>query len=579
VSWPALAPPHPPGLHGCECLACLRAFRAAADAAEDAKDRGRGPMRIREIRLRGFMSHAETTVTLPDRGVVLVSGGNGSGKSTFAEAVSWALWGRTIRGSVPWRGDEGCEAAVVLGDGLTVARERRKGKAYLAWQRGDAAAPTYESATRAQEALEYEIGTQDQWRRSHVFSSADAAHFSAATDAERKRLLEGLLGLAVFDPALERCREDIRAASGRVQALTRDVERAAVGAEACGRRVADASAVLARLTAGEAFPSPAVVITARQDASDARAALMRAEDARREGATQLGRARGQVSGDERALALLAADRCPTCGQAVTGLVRAPHEARLRASTAAVVDLSEADLRAASDVGELREEAGALARHAESLQSACRREQELTGLREQAERAKIAALHDQATAEAEGAAAAGELALARSAVAELAAAEQVLGFRGVRAQMLARLLDGLTTVANAWLARLCDRPITLRLAGTTERKSGAVVDAISLAVEGAGGGQGYDGASGGERRRIDVALLLALAEITPGARGTLILDEALDALDTAGVEAVVGLVEEIAQDRAVLLITHNTALAERIRPALHLLVSEGTVALG
>jgi len=43
-------------------------------------------------------------------------------------------------------------------------------------------------------------------------------------------------------------------------------------------------------------------------------------------------------------------------------------------------------------------------------------------------------------------------------------------------------------------------------------------ALTLEVKGAGGDHGYKGASGGERRRIDIALLLALADMASGANG-------------------------------------------------------------
>jgi DNA repair exonuclease SbcCD ATPase subunit len=97
--------------------------------------------------------------------------------------------------------------------------------------------PRFESKTQAQNALDALIGPYDVWRRSSTFSSQDAAHFSLATDSERKRLLETILGLDIFDTALEECRIDLRKA-----------ERGAVDASAASyRATVDLNAARARL--------------------------------------------------------------------------------------------------------------------------------------------------------------------------------------------------------------------------------------------------------------------------------------------------------------------------------------------
>jgi DNA repair exonuclease SbcCD ATPase subunit len=89
------------------------------------------------------------------------------------------------------------------------------------------------------------------------------------------------------------------------------------------------------------------------------------------------------------------------------------------------------------------------------------------------------------------------------------------------------------------------------------------------VEGAGGGS-YKGASAGQRRRIDVALLFALSELAVASRGampgTLFVDEVFDVLDDEGVESVGAAMQEVAQDRCVLVVTHNPDLVRALRPA-------------
>ena len=159
-------------------------------------------MHLQTIELRNLFSHKKSSVTLPEQGVVVVTGPNGAGKSSLAECVAVAGWGKTLRGSPPWAGSPS-KALLRTAGGLRVERIK-KGKASpkLIFRDGSADdSAAYTTTTKAQAALEALIGPFDVWRRSHVFSSSDAAHFTLATDAERKRLLEAILGLDRFGPS------------------------------------------------------------------------------------------------------------------------------------------------------------------------------------------------------------------------------------------------------------------------------------------------------------------------------------------------------------------------------------------
>ena len=155
---------------------------------------------------------------------------------------------------------------------------------------------------------------------------------------------------------------------------------------------------------------------------------------------------------------------------------------------------------------------------------------------------------------------------------LAACERVLGLKGVRAHVLGKALSGVEAVANSWLVRIAGSGLVLSLKPYSEKKSGGTKEAISLEVEGAGGGYGYKASSGGERRRIDVAILLALADIAGAAHGieggTLFFDEVFDSLDADGVERVIDALQDLAKDRAVLVISHNPDFVARLSPAKH-----------
>ena len=179
-------------------------------------------MDVREIRLKNFMVHDNRTFKLPPAGVVLVTGPNGSGKSSLVEAIATCLWGKTLRGTLPWRDEEGKVSIVT--DIVDVLRQRKGRKTKLAFSLPDGELhEKFDTMTKAQEALDPIVGAFKVWQRTQVFSSQDVAHFTLATDGERKRLLEAILGLEQFDDALGYCRTDLRTATKGSDAKQREL--------------------------------------------------------------------------------------------------------------------------------------------------------------------------------------------------------------------------------------------------------------------------------------------------------------------------------------------------------------------
>jgi DNA repair exonuclease SbcCD ATPase subunit len=536
---------------------------------------------VTRLHLRGVTVHADTCLDFPARGVVLVTGTNGAGKSSVIEGVSVALWGRTLRGSSPWSGELGT-ALANLSDGTLVTRARAKGRTSLDFVLPGVPAEKYDTATKAQAALERAIGPWEVWRRTSVFSSHDAAHFSLASDGERKRMLEGLLGLDAFDGALDACRHDLRGA----EAKARDgAQRLAVLRErlaAAERALAGARADVA--SAAQALP-PAGATRDVRGLYDAAAADLAETHARlRAVARERGAAEARAAELSARLRALRGGTCPTCLRPVP----AETLAELAGSLASAREEGARELAAVeggagaleAQAGELREETEALAQavrvhdRAESARgahgAALRRAQMAQGAADRLTAEVLAALGTHAA----------EQAVAEREAATLVTTADVLGLRGVRAHLLTRTLAGIEGVANVWLSRIAGPRFRLSLRGQTERKTGGVSDTISLHLDGAANGEGYAGASGGERRRIDVALLLALAEVSAGAAGhapgTLFFDEVFDALDADGRGAVVAALSELSRDRAVIVITHNDALIASLRPAVRWHVAAGKV---
>jgi DNA repair exonuclease SbcCD ATPase subunit len=551
---------------------------------------------VSSIALRNLLSHRDTELDLPPTGVVVVTGDNGAGKSSFVECVAVACWGKTLRGAPAWREGEVSEAWCAAND-LSITRTKKRGSPSLEWEdpvhAGDAPgarSAEYPTTTKAQEALETIIGSFDAWRRSHVFSSSDAAHFTLATDAERKRLLEALFVPGSFDPALAACRADLKDASKGLTSAGANLARLRGDLGGAQQRLADARAALETLgTEPEVdgvTPADLASLTSQVTAIDKDIAGTRRELAAIN--VTSGGLGAKLEAVTKQAAVVEKDTCPTCGQAIDPETRQHVRDQVEAVD---VELTAAKKQAAQERTALEATLAELVEERGEFQADL--DEQRTSQARAAAAARTARMwqgqHDHQTQviadagkrvaelqpkvqEAEATVAAGE-----AEVRLLKAVEIVLGLKGARVGVLSKALTGLEAVANVWLSKLGRADMVLRCRSYKANKTtGGGADAISLEIEGAGGGYGYKAASGGERRRLDVALLLALAEVAAGgiAKGTLWFDEVFDCLDGGGTEAVARALVALGRDRCVVVITHADALVQALPSALRVRVVDG-----
>ncbi len=573
-------------------------------------------------------------VNLPERGIVTITGPNESGKSSFLEAVAVALWGETLRGTNPWHGGQG--AVEIETDQVVALRQGPAGKgAKLRWNRHGAEAVKWATPTKAQEALEEIIGDFQTWRRTSVFSSSDALLFSQATDATQKRLIERLIGTAAFDPALEECRQKGRDAGKALSDAESKILLARERLTGAERRLADAADLAEPPPPPPRAPEPEPAEEPEEpvpDASDvmrqiaslseklsAGQVLLQEIEKRSRGALkQSADAAADYNQARRRWELLGGGKCPTCAQAIPPEMSDSLKASVDGATKAAADAREEADRVKADAeaeaAEVREEQQGLERRRSELRatvSGIDRAKEQRAARERAREQRAAAAarrleeEEKQRAEAERrrqaeakrrqdirASAQASIDAAKKEidalsadrarhsheVGVLSAVESVLGLEGVRAQILGGALVGIERAANAYLARVARPDLSLELRPTKELKGGGTSDKISLKINGLGESD-YRAGSSGMRRRIDVSLLLALAEIAAGAAGgrpgTLFFDEVFDTLDEAGIEAIVSVLQDLAEERAVVIITHSRELAERL-PGKHLRALDGAI---
>lgn len=549
-------------------------------------------MNVSELVLKGFTKHEDTRLTFPPNGVVLVTGPNGSGKSSLVEGPAWAAWGETLRGTAPGgRNTAECSAGLKV-QNLIITRSRQRAKTLLEWREEAEEGTAFPTTSKAQEALEQHIGTFEVWRQTHVFSSADASRFTEATDKERKLFIEGLLGLGRFDNALDRCREDLRTAQRQLMQLQGGLKHAEYAEVVARQRVKDAEETLRGLgeqPSGEAFTEE-MLEDLEKKRDHLRQHIKKGEREVAELREAIASSSTDTGGAQRELAILTrrlqklgdSGTCDACGQAVPEALRAGLGEGIEKLR---VSMQEAQKQAEAKTADFRVEATDVEGVLQKLRL---RERVLSGELEGAKQARVARSRIVSTrkqtelllVEVKEAVAAAtddvlkaqqQIKLAEHTTKVLEAAETVLGLRGVRAGIIARMLKELEAAANVWLPRLAGEGLKLELKPYSEKKGGGVSDAIGLQVHGAGGGEGYRATSGGERRRVDLAILLAFA-----GTGSLFFDEALDALDTAGVQAVAELLPDLAKDRCVVVITHNEELAARLKPTVRWRVQDGKV---
>ena len=538
-------------------------------------------MKVKSVKLKKFMAHDDSELKLPDAGVVVITGHNGSGKSSFMEGVATGIWNKTLRGSKPWREGTKGGAVQVTTDRVTSVRKRSK----MEWKYNDQEPTKFESTTHAQKALIDEVGDYDVWRRTSVFSSSDVSHFTLATDAQRKRLIEQLLGLDRFDPAHAKAKEELKALQAEYEQLDRKMFEAKTRYKAAKQKVEDAKGYIEQIP--EAVDVSELLERVKVVQAEGKAVKVQIEQLEekmqqnrckveeKKSAYFDARAKYSILEDDAKLA--AGGKCPTCGQDMH------RNDELMSRLEESKDVYEKTKAAFESISGQLDKLEAKARakrtqHSDKLEGY---RSELQDLKHRINASKANQnVRDQANqrlwdAEREVEDVRKEFADHKSRTEQVEVelekmklVERVLSTKGVRSYVLGKTLSGIEEVANAWLPRIASGDLRIKLSPYSEKKTGGVSDSISLEVIGAGGGHGYKGASGGERRRIDVAILLALSEIASASAGregaTLWFDEVFDALDDEGVESVCQVLQELGQEQCVVVITHS----EQMIKALH-----------
>lgn len=147
------------------------------------------------------------------------------------------------------------------------------------------------------------------------------------------------------------------------------------------------------------------------------------------------------------------------------------------------------------------------------------------------------------------------------------AVKVFGPGGVRAQILDMITPFLNEQTREYLGAMSDGNIHATWSTLTTTAKGELREKFNIEVTNDHGADSFAGLSGGERRKVRLSTFMALQDLVASRAvkplNLFIGDEIDHALDTAGLERLMGILERKARDRGTVLVISHNELADWI----------------
>jgi DNA repair exonuclease SbcCD ATPase subunit len=138
-------------------------------------------------------------------------------------------------------------------------------------------------------------------------------------------------------------------------------------------------------------------------------------------------------------------------------------------------------------------------------------------------------------------------------------EEGFGNQGIKSFLLDEILPALNDRVGYYATALMGESMRIEFDTESTLKGGGLRDKFDIRIMRDGVKVDYVACSNGERRRVDVAILLALQSLVyeRNAAGCnlVVLDEVFDSLDRVGVEKVVSLLADEAETKTIFVISH------------------------
>lgn len=492
-------------------------------------------MRITSLRLHHYGCFPQYQVDL-SKGVNLIVGANGSGKTTICSAVSWVLWGKHLRDV---KGEPAVLAAALTPDGKST-EIRRVVKNQSESVKLGGGAPV--NKTRFAESMQPLLGDWSSWCRSLWITGENVATFSRGSPSEKFRLLSKLVDADRYDRMIATLKIKIANATDKearaIRSLESNIEGICEDIGEYGRELDKATRQYEyNITTVKAEQQTELTeLTAIRDRLVTELAELAAT------AKELGAEETELSNSIKAVVESTAP-CSSCGQRV----RPDNEKTepLRKQLQSVVNrLVELRKKYALANGELRE----VTRSMERVNSRSHVYRRMEEMRHDAELTYDGTIPDLLSAHHRNMAELNEL---KTSEPPSTALKELLDLVvKTKQDYLASAAKAIAKTANNYLSVISNGMVV-----DLEYKDG-YLDVILTQ----GPAKAYHSLSSGQKRRVDICLVIAMSQIAAEA-GTvpksapMIIDEAFDTLDSAGVEALISLACEISKQRQVFLVSH------------------------
>ena len=553
---------------------------------------------------------------------------NGSGKSALFEALAWGLYGRTLRGTLVSEVVKiGEDTAIVQvdfkkdGSEYTVLRMRDNEAAqttlYFRDSHGVELAAT--SVNETQKIINQTLGmTFEVFKNTVCFGQGLPYRFVQATDAEKKKVLDDILDLKWIELARSRAGNVLTQIAALVAAQARLIASANEDWRRASVRKDEAVAAFEKMDSLrlreiekkiETLEKVKEKLVVKKAALDSEAdSLFCSFNALRNGYPDLAPARDAVTlktaaleeaveRRERVKELAAQGICPTCEQEVPKFFSVEAVAQVEEEVAkrtAELEVAKVGFKKLSDLDRKRLADGdAVRKKLEAVRMGARvaaADMALVGneieklLKESAEAQRGETL---------GAVLSDEIrrcdedlrvldlrmvALAKgneemtAAMESLSLWKEYFGTRGVKSRLMATVIPFLNAKVDEYASILIgpDFRVSFKLAGDpgNERLEVDMDDPhpeVPIEAGETARTVTYGMGSGGERRRVDLAVLLAMFDLVSSISGVetnvQIFDEVFENLDRSGMEKAVSLLRRKALSRGIYVISHDARLAD------------------
>ncbi|HHT5715760.1 TPA: AAA family ATPase [Raoultella ornithinolytica] len=158
------------------------------------------------------------------------------------------------------------------------------------------------------------------------------------------------------------------------------------------------------------------------------------------------------------------------------------------------------------------------------------------------------------------------------------ARQVYSPAGVRSHILTSVTPFLNAQTAEYLNTLSDGNIVAEWSTMESTKKGEWRDKFNISVRKIGASKNFQTLSGGEKRKVRIACSLALQDLVASRASKnielFIGDEIDDALDTAGLERLMGILEAKARERGTVMIISHKEMKSWFRETITVEVKEG-----